>query len=198
MTGAASIPGTITRFGSPKARTAWKACGQSLPALPAGPRSGHGLTTNLSTLSARRRTANVPALRRSDNCGLRGYGPAWPRRQASTAGSAPVRNLKKRSHASGLDRGASNAKPGLDMPGRNCRTIGTLLVSKGTAHRASAVRELRARSRNRRLGGTAAPPCRCQLRRTSAERSPSRNGMLHPWLRTLPASCRAVRSANQL
>ena len=98
MTGAASIPGTITRFGSPKART-----------------------------------ANVPTLRRSDDCGLRGCGPARPRRLSATAGSAPVRNSKKRSHASGLDRGAPNAKPGLDMPGRNCRSIGTQLKSARVA-----------------------------------------------------------------
>ena len=128
MTGAPIVPKVFARLGSSRARTAWKACGQSLPALPAGARSGHGLTTNLSTLSARRRTANVPALRRSDDCGLRGCGPTWPRCQSATAGSAQIRSAEKGSHASGLDRGASNAKPGLDMPGRNCRTIGTQLI----------------------------------------------------------------------
>ena len=121
------VPKAIARFGSSRARTAWKACGQSLPALFAGVLFRAGIDHILSTLSARRRTANVPALRRSDKYGLRGCGPAWPRRQSATAGSAPVRSAEKRSHASGLDRGASNAKPGLDMPGRNCRTIGTQL-----------------------------------------------------------------------
>ena len=143
------VPKAIARFGSSRARTAWKACGQSLPALFAGVLFRAGIDHILSTLSARRRTANVPALRRSDKYGLRGYGPAWPRRQASTAGSAPVRNSKKRSHASGLDRGASNAKPGLDMPGRICRTIGTLLGSSTPRSAAKAGSALRAEPRQR-------------------------------------------------
>ena len=38
-----------------------------------------------------------------------------------------IRNEEKRIHASGHGRGASNPKPSLDMPDRNCRIIGTLL-----------------------------------------------------------------------
>ena len=51
------------------------------------------------------------------------FASAWPRRQAASAGSAPVRSAKKRSHAYGLDRGAWPAKPGFDMPDQNCRII---------------------------------------------------------------------------
>ena len=122
MTGTASVPWAIARFGSSRARTAWKACGQSLPALFAGVLFRAGID------HIQYFTWHLIDRRRSDDRGLRGCGPAWPRRQSATAGSAQIRSAEKRSHASGLDRGASNAKPGLDMPGRNCRTIGTQLI----------------------------------------------------------------------
>ena len=60
-----------------------------------------------------------------------------PRRSPAGVTSArgrvqPMRPDQKRGiriHASDLDRGASNLKPNLDVPDRNCRTIGTLLTT---------------------------------------------------------------------
>ena len=76
---------------------------------------------------------------------------ARPRRQ-----SAPVRSAKRRSHASCLDQGASNAKPDLDMPGRNCRTIGTQLEPAGEIHRPADLP-------HRQPGRLAAPQARMAL-----------------------------------
>ena len=42
-------------------------------------------------------------------------------------GGGADRRAEIRIHASGFARGASNPKPNLDIPNRNCRTIGTLL-----------------------------------------------------------------------
>ena len=39
-----------------------------------------------------------------------------------------IRNAEITTHASGLDRRASNPKPNLDIPDRNCRINGTLLT----------------------------------------------------------------------
>ena len=36
-----------------------------------------------------------------------------------------IRNAERKIHASGLDRGASNPQPNLDMPDQNFRNIGT-------------------------------------------------------------------------
>ena len=72
----------------------------------------------------------MPALRRSDKQGLRG-GPAWPRRADASDPCDRIRNAENRIHASGLDRRAWNVKPGLDMPERNCRNIGILLLDAG-------------------------------------------------------------------
>ena len=49
------VPMVSARFGSSKVRTAWKACGQSHPALFAGVLSGAGIDHTLPTLSAQRR-----------------------------------------------------------------------------------------------------------------------------------------------
>ena len=46
---------------------------------------------------------------------------------ASARGRVRVRNAENRIHASGFARGASNLRPSLDIPDRNCRTNGTLL-----------------------------------------------------------------------
>ena len=56
-------------------------------------------------------------------------GPTWPRRGAASTLRGRIRNAENRIHAFGFARGASNPKPGLDMPERNCRTIGTLLAA---------------------------------------------------------------------
>ena len=125
MSGAPFAFGLFARFGSSKARSAWKACGQSLPALPALSACvllRAGIDHILSTLSAPRRKANMPARRRSVEWGLRGGGPAWPRRGAASALRGRIRNAEIRIHASGFARGASNPKPSLDIPDRNCRT----------------------------------------------------------------------------
>ena len=58
--------------------------------------------------------------------------PAWPRRGAASNQCGRIRNAEIRIHASGFARGASNPKPSLDIPDRNCRTIGTLLKTPGT------------------------------------------------------------------
>ena len=65
MTGAPFAFGDFARVNSPKARPAWKACGQSLPALSARVLLRAGIDHILSTLSAPRRSANMPARRRS-------------------------------------------------------------------------------------------------------------------------------------
>ena len=124
--------GVFARVNSPGARPAWKACGQSLWALSARVLLRAGIDHILSTLSAPRRSANMPARRRSDEWGLRGGGPAWPRRGAASALRGRIRNAEIRIHASGFARGASNPKPSLDIPDRNCRTIGTLLGAAKT------------------------------------------------------------------
>ena len=121
----------FARVNSPKARPAWKACGQSLWALSARVLLRAWIDHILSTLSAPRRKANMPARRRSDEWGLRGGGPAWPRRGTASALRGRIRNAEIRIHASGFARGASNPKPSLDIPDRNCRTIGTLLSAQG-------------------------------------------------------------------
>ena len=129
MSGAPFAFALFARFGSSKARPAWKACGQSLPALSARVLLRAGIDHILSTLSAPRRSANMPARRRSVEWGLRGGGPAWPRRGAASALRGRIRNAENRIHASGFARGASNPKPSLDIPDRNCRTNGTLLAA---------------------------------------------------------------------
>ena len=122
--------GGFARVNSPKARQAWKACGQSLWALSAHVLLRAWIDHILPTLSARRRSANMPALRRSVEWGLRG-GPAWPRRPDASDPCGRIRNAENRIHAPGPGREAENPKPNLDMPERNCRIIGTLLPRTG-------------------------------------------------------------------
>ena len=50
------------------------------------------------------------------------------RRGAASALRGRIRNAENRIHAPGFARGASNLKPSLDIPDRNCRTNGTLLA----------------------------------------------------------------------
>ena len=100
----------FARVNSPKARPVWKACGQSLPALSARVLLRAGIDHILPTLSAPRRSANMPALRRSDEWGLRG-GPAWPRRADASDPCGRIRNEENRIHAPGLARRASSLKP---------------------------------------------------------------------------------------
>ena len=67
---------------------------------------------------------------------------------ASTAVSrrcGRIRNAEKRIHASGFARGASNLKPTLDIPDRNCRIIGTLLRTPRSAAKAGSARRAEAR-----------------------------------------------------
>ena len=80
------------------ARTAWKACGQSLPAQLAGV---------LSTLSARCRLANVPALRRSARQGIRGDRPLKPRLFASAESPLHLFHDKPNSQNHRLTNGRS-------------------------------------------------------------------------------------------
>ena len=57
------------------------------------------------------------------------------RRGAVSALRGRIRNAEKRLHAPGLDRRASNPKPNLDIPDRNCRINGTLLAPATCAFR---------------------------------------------------------------
>ena len=127
MTSAPVFPRMFARVNLPKARQAWKACGQSLLALFCGFGFGAWIDHEPSHTFRARRSANMPARRRCDKQGLRCGGPAWPRRGAVSALRGRIRNKEKRNHAYGFDRRASNPNPNLDIPDRNCRINGTLL-----------------------------------------------------------------------
>ena len=91
--------------------------------------SGPGLTTSFPHFPRRAdrpicRPAAAPLNGVSAAAGRRGLG-AGPR----PALRGRIRNAENRIHASGFARGASNPKPSLDIPDRNCRTNGTLLAA---------------------------------------------------------------------
>ena len=104
----------------------------------------------------------VPGRQAVDACQIEPRRPAWPRRGAASALRGKIRNAEIRIHASGLDRRASNPKPNLGIPDRNCRTIGTLLTTITL----------------RRVTNLA--PLRCSS--TESVRYPQRNSLQNQWL----------------
>ena len=106
-------------------------------------------------------------------------GPTWPRRGAASALRGRIRNAENRIHASGFARGASNLKPSLDIPDRNCRNIGTLLRDR-TARRWTPCR-------------SAASPC---SRSTPSSSTASATGSRRPEPRTTAGTPSSWSSAD--
>ena len=116
-----SFPSTSERMRQPPRRRRNEGGPKRRPEPTTGPaRRRNAENFRISTMILRSR-------RRSDKQGLRSGGPAWPRRGAASALRGRIRNAENGIHASGFARGASNLKPSLDIPDRNCRTNGTLL-----------------------------------------------------------------------